>query len=115
MPDDNRPDLEQHDEIVMINVFTIEAQHQERLVDLLAEVTERHTSRRAGFLGSEFHVSLDGTRFVNCARWASRDAHEAIFDDPEMVAELEQMKEKMRFASADPHLYVVRRRIAPRR
>lgn len=99
----------------MINVFSVPPEHQAALVRLLIDVTERCTSRAAGFVSSEIHASLDGTRVVNYARWASREAHEAIFEDRDFVAELDRMKASMSFAKADPHLYVVERRIAPSR
>jgi hypothetical protein len=43
----------------MINVFTVEADNQQNLVDLLTQAAENIMSKQPGYLASRIHRSLD--------------------------------------------------------
>jgi hypothetical protein len=51
--------------ITLVNVFTVEPNKQQRLVDLLINATEKVMSQQEGFISANIHKSLDGTRVVN--------------------------------------------------
>jgi hypothetical protein len=53
----------------LINVFTMDPDSQQQLVDLLDEATSQVIRHRAGFISANIHASLDGTRVVNYAQW----------------------------------------------
>ncbi len=53
----------------LINVFAVEPENQQRLVELLVEATEDLMSKIPGFISANVHKSLDGTQVVNYAQW----------------------------------------------
>ena len=59
---------------------------------------------RPGFVSAAIHVSLDGTRVVNCAQWSSREDFQAMLDDPTAQ---QHMTAAGDLAPAEPRLYHV--------
>lgn len=90
--------------VTLINVFTVAAQRQRELVELLVTATEEVMRHRPGFVSANIHVGTDGTRVVNYAQWESVEAFQAMLADP--VAR-EHMSACAALAEADPHLYTV--------
>src|SRR5215203_6494484 len=94
-----------NDVVTLINVFTVEPGHQQRLVDVLVEATEAVMSKQPGFVSANIHRSFDGTRVTNYAQWRSREAFEAMLQNQEAA---EHMGEAARVAEKfEPHLYEV--------
>jgi hypothetical protein len=54
--------------ITLINVFRVEPGNQQRLIDLITEVTRRFVVSAPCFMSSTLHRSLDGTRVTMYAR-----------------------------------------------
>jgi quinol monooxygenase YgiN len=90
--------------VTLINVFTVEPENQQRLVDMLVEATEKTMKRLPGFVSANIHKSVDGVRVTNYAQWRRREDFEAIFNNPEATA---HMKPIMEIAKFDAHLYEV--------
>jgi quinol monooxygenase YgiN len=91
--------------VTLINVFTVRPEQQQRLVDLLVEATEAVMKYQPGYVSANIHKSLDGTRVTNYAQWRSREAFEAMLENPE--AEV-HMTEAARIAEKfEPYLYEV--------
>ncbi len=90
--------------VTVINVFTVNPQNQQRLVNLLIHMAERIMKKQPGYVSTNIHKSLDGMRVVNYAQWRSREDFDAIFRIPEVI---EHMAEIMAFAKSDYHLYDV--------
>jgi heme-degrading monooxygenase HmoA len=91
--------------VTLINVFTVAAEDQQRLVDLLVRATGAVMAERQGYVSANIHRSLDGTRVTNYAQWRSREDFEAMLRDPEAVV---HMREAEKIAvSYEPHLYEV--------
>jgi len=59
------------DIVTLINVFIVEPENQQRLVELIVEATEELASKLPAFISSNIHKSLDGTQVVNYAQWES--------------------------------------------
>ena len=55
----------------LINVFTVEPENQQRLGELLVEVTEDVMCKIPGFICANIHKSLDGKWVTNYAQWES--------------------------------------------
>ena len=94
-----------NDVVTLINVFTVEPENQQRLLDLLVGATESVMNKLPGFVSANLHKSLDGTRVVNYAQWRSREAFEAMLDNLEAgghMKEAEKMAQKI-----EPRLYEV--------
>lgn len=95
----------ERDLVTLVNVFAVERRDQQRLVDLLVEVTRTTMNRVPGFVSANIHKSLDGTRVVNYAQWSSREDFEAMLENAEAAL---HMREAARIAvEFEPHLYEV--------
>ncbi len=88
----------------LVNVFTVEPGDQQALVDLLVEATEETMRHRPGFISANIHASLDRTKVVNYAQWASPEDFQAMLADP--LAQ-EHMASASTLAAAQPALYTV--------
>ena len=95
---------EGRDVVTLINVFTVEPEHQQELVDFLADATNSIIRQVPGFISANLHRSLDGTRVANYAQWESRDALQAMLRRPDVIPHLEAAT---RLATADPVVYEV--------
>jgi quinol monooxygenase YgiN len=90
--------------VTLINVFTVDPEHQDDLVKLLVEATDQVIRHRPGFVSVNVHASLDGTRVVNYAQWDSRSDLEAMLADPQSQAHISEISALARSA---PQLYRV--------
>lgn len=90
--------------VTLINVFTVEPERQQELVDLLVEATEQVMAKLPGYVSANIHKSLDGRHVANYAQWRSRDDFEAMLRDPEAGA---HMRRAADIASFAPVLYDV--------
>jgi quinol monooxygenase YgiN len=92
--------------ITFINVFTVEAENQQRqrLIDLLIGATEKVMNKQEGFISANIHKSLDGTRVVNYAQWKSREAFEKMLKNPKAIVHMNGI---LTIAKVDGSLYEV--------
>jgi quinol monooxygenase YgiN len=90
--------------ITLVNVFTVEPNNQQRLVDLLIEATKKVVSQQEGFISANLHKSLDSTKVVNYAQWKSKEACEKMLKNPTAIT---HMNEALSIAKVDGSLYEV--------
>jgi quinol monooxygenase YgiN len=90
--------------VTLINVFTVAAENQDRLIAMLIEATEKTMSKVPGFVSANIHKSLDGVRVTNYAQWRSREDVEAMLRNPEAAKHMAPIKA---IATNDAHLYQV--------
>lgn len=90
--------------VTLINVFTVEPENQQRLVDMLVEATEKTMKHLPGFVSASIHKSADGVRVTNYAHWRRSEDFEAMLKNPEAT---EHMKPITEIATFDAHLYKV--------
>ena len=90
--------------VTFINVFKVEPQNQQRLIDLLAKVTDTSVRHARGFVSSSLHRGLDGTKVTMYAQWQSMEDYEAMRRDPTPAPYL---KEALSFATFEPGAYEV--------
>jgi quinol monooxygenase YgiN len=91
--------------VTLINVFTVQPERQQQLLDLLTEATEAVMRHQPGFISANLHRSLDGLRVTNYAQWRSRGDYEAMLRRPEAQAHMRQAAEIAE--TFEPHLYDV--------
>lgn len=92
------------DIITQINVFTVaDGEQQQQLIDYLANAA-RVARDVDGWLSASLHRSLDGTRVVNYAQSADRDAARRVFEHLQARGVVEGNK---RYGDAHPGLYEV--------
>lgn len=98
------------DVLTFINVFTVEPNNQDRLVELLTRATDDSVRYAPGFISSSLHRSLDGTKVTMYAQWRSEEDYEAMRKDP---APLQYLQEALTIATFDPGKYEVVRIFSP--
>jgi quinol monooxygenase YgiN len=67
----------------LINVFTVEPEKQQALIDLLDAATEEVMRHQAGFISANIHRSLDGRHVANYAQWETAEAFQSMLRNPE--------------------------------
>jgi heme-degrading monooxygenase HmoA len=90
--------------VTLINVFTVESENQQKLVDMLVEASEKVIKNVPGFISANIHKSADGVRVTNYAQWRSEEDYAAMLKDPKAV---EHMKPVTEIAIFDAHTYEV--------
>src|SRR5260370_5646638 len=98
------------DAVVLINVFTVAPENQQRLVDLLIRATDGSVDRWPGFVSATLHRSFDGTKVTMYARWSSAAAYQAMRRDAGARPFLE---EALTIATFEPGMYEIVRTFAP--
>jgi quinol monooxygenase YgiN len=78
--------------LTFINIFTTEPVHQQTVVDLLKEVTEKRVAYQPGFVSSSLHKSQDGKRVIMYAQWRSLEDYQAMRGNTESKDSLERLK-----------------------
>jgi quinol monooxygenase YgiN len=96
---------EEQDLVTLINVFKVEPENQQKLIQLLVDATEETMAKLPGFISANIHASLDGTRVTNYAQWRSVEDFRAIFKNPDALAHMPAISA---IAESDPVLYDVR-------
>ena len=90
--------------VTLINVFTVEADKQQQLVDLLIQATETSMRHLPGFVSANIHRSFDGTKVANYAQWRSVEDFAAMLKNP---AAIPHIKQATALATFEPGLYEV--------
>jgi|SRR5579859_3693841 len=91
--------------VTLINVFTVEPEKQQALLDHLAKFSETVVRSFPGFLSATFHASFDGKRVTNVAQWESQEAFLAFLHSSEASADREACREFI--TARDYNLYAV--------
>jgi quinol monooxygenase YgiN len=78
--------------MVLINTFTVEPEHADELVALLASATEDNMRHMPGFISANLHVALDRKHVANYAQWRSREDFEAMLQNKEANVHMELAK-----------------------
>jgi heme-degrading monooxygenase HmoA len=91
--------------VTLINIFTVQPESQQALIDLLVEVTETVTRHQPGFVSSSLHKSLDGRKVVNYGQWRTMDDYRAVLQNSDARAHILRATELA--DSVEPGLYDV--------
>jgi quinol monooxygenase YgiN len=77
--------------VALVNLYEVAPDRQGELISLLGEVTEKVIRHQPGFLSVCVHASLDGTRVVNYAQWASKEDFERMLKNPDALAQFRRL------------------------
>jgi heme-degrading monooxygenase HmoA len=94
----------ERDAVTLINVFTVEPQNQQPLVDLLEHATVAVMAKQSGYISARIHRGLDGTRVAVYAQWRSREDFQGLAANTDAAA---HMRRARALASFEPVLYEV--------
>ncbi|MDR6953931.1 quinol monooxygenase YgiN [Ancylobacter sp. 3268] len=98
--------------ITLINVFTVDPDHQQRLIEILTAATEMSVSQADGFVAATLHRSTDGTKVTMYAQWRSMADYQAMREDP---SPRRYFEEALSIATFDLGIYEVVRTFTPHR
>lgn len=79
--------------VTLINVFAVDTENQQRLVELWQRATDDVMRHLPGFISANVHRSFDGTKVVNYAQWHSQEAFAAMLENPEARPYLTELSE----------------------
>ncbi len=88
----------EQDVMTLINVFTLSSEHQQELIDILAEATTVMVDQ-PGFISANLHRSIDGQRVVNYVQWATKEDYDAMLANPRAMT---HMRRAAALATFDP-------------
>jgi quinol monooxygenase YgiN len=88
--------------VTLINVFSVDPENQQRLLELLARATETSVRHAPGFVSSSLH--RDGTKVTMYAQWHSIEDYQAMRENP---APLPYLQEALEIAKFEPGMYEV--------
>ena len=88
----------------LINVFEVAPGKQDALVRLLDRATVEFMRHQPGFVSVTIHRSVDGTRVVSYAQWATAHDFGRMLGNADAQA---HMKQAAAMAMAAPALYTV--------
>jgi quinol monooxygenase YgiN len=77
--------------VTLINVFTVEPENQQGLIELWQRATDEVMRHLPGFVSANVHRSLDGTKVVNYAQWESEEAFNAMLQNPDAAAYVREL------------------------
>jgi hypothetical protein len=87
--------------VVLINVFKVQPDKQDALIELLTILTEAQIGL-PGFMSATLHRGLNGKTVANHAVWRSVADWKAMTRDPAVAAAMSPI---MAIATFEPHLY----------
>ena len=96
--------------VTLMNVFTVEPERQQQLIDLLTRATEESVRTAAGFVSARLHRSLDGIKVTMYAHWRSNEVYQAMRKNP---APLPYLTQAPAIAKFEPGIYVVVQSFSP--
>jgi heme-degrading monooxygenase HmoA len=106
-PDESEEEMADADEqqpVVLINVFAVEPENQQALVDLLVQANHDVMSKQAGYLSARIHRSLDGRKVAVYAQWRTVNEFMALSENADAA---EHMRRARTLATFEPVLYHV--------
>ena len=96
--------------VTLINIFKVQPNEQQRLIELLTQATENSVRHAPGFVSARLHRSIDGTKVTMYAQWRSSRDYEAMRADP---APLPYLNEALKIASFEPGMYEIVQEFQP--
>lgn len=90
--------------LTLINVFTVDPDNQQKLVELLTLATESTIVNVAGFISCSLHRSIDGTKVTMYAQWKSMEDYQNMRNNATASPFLD---EALKIAKFDPGMYEV--------
>jgi len=87
-----------------IDIFPVEPEQQQSLVDSLVDYVETVLKQQPGFVSASIHQSRDGLRVVNYIQWSSQDDYDTYINSGEVRSLSTSLST---FALPNSHLYEI--------
>lgn len=92
----------EEDAITLINVFPVEPEKQDELVEILTRTSEQTMKHHPGFLSATVFRGINGTYVANYVQWRSREDFNQMLARPEAQ---EHLAEVHKITRGNPQLY----------
>ena len=89
--------------LTLINIFTVDPENQQQLVDLLIAATV-DVQKITGFISASLHRGIDGTKVTMYAQWKSIEDYQNMRANPTASPYLEKA---LTIAKFEPGMYEV--------
>lgn len=84
---------------VLISVFTVQPENQQKLIQLFEEGTSSLFSKQPGYISSSIHIGNDAKRLVLYGQWESQQYIDAFRQKPEIGQYFQKVKALATFES----------------
>jgi quinol monooxygenase YgiN len=84
---------------VLISVFTVQPENQQKLIQLFEEGTLHLFSQQPGYISSSLHIGNDSKRLVLYGQWESQQYIDAFRQKPEIGQYFQKIKALATFES----------------
>jgi quinol monooxygenase YgiN len=84
---------------VLISVFSVEPQNEQKLIELFEEGTSEIFSKQPGYISSSIHKGNDAKRLVLYGQWESQQYIDAFRKKPEIGQYFQKVKDLATFES----------------
>ena len=84
---------------VLITIFKVEPENEERLIELFEEGTATLFSMQPGYISSSIHRVKEGNRLVLYGQWENQQAIDAFREKPEIGQYFQKVKALATFES----------------
>lgn len=74
------PTIEKNKTYTVLVEFEVEPEHQQQLIDALADQVEEKLRGYPGFISASFHATEDGRRIFNYAQWSSGETYKTFLE-----------------------------------
>ena len=89
--------------LVVINTYTVEPEHAERVLDLLIHATSEVLRFQTGFVSANLHLSEDRTQVVNYAQWKDHEALAAAGGNAQVQERIQRVGKIVKSFSPVPY------------
>jgi quinol monooxygenase YgiN len=89
------------DTTTLLNIFTVEPENRQELVELLKGGTETLISKMAGWISTNFLNSKDGRRVIIYSQWRSVKDIEAMRQTPQMKPYFQRLAALAKFEAIE--------------
>jgi heme-degrading monooxygenase HmoA len=97
--------------VAIINVFTVEPEHQQELLNTITSYSKGVASKWPGFISARFHAGLEKTRVIGVIYWESQEACLAFIQASENQPFFQQCTSLAQHI--DSHFYTVVTDVSP--
>ena len=88
--------------LTLINVFPVDPEKQQELLDILKRASHQTMRYQPGFLSAHLYRGVDGTYVANYVKWRSREDFKRMWPKPEVQQHITEIHE---VARGNPQLY----------
>src|SRR5581483_1324641 len=80
-----------NNEITLINIFQVEPEKQQQLIDIMIRTADQTVRYLPGFISAHLYRGLDGTRVANYVQWRSKEDLDRMRETPEMKKHIDEI------------------------